>query len=264
MTERKPQKSRSNLRPTTLGELFAPPRTLTVNGVPWTVAEFRVKDVARLEWLLADCEPSGGSEGDNRAALDAALDWPPAYGTDAFSAAIGTGWGAVAFLWLALSREDPRLSIADAAEIATRVTPDEWSALYDTCWGRKPWERIADAMNPRRHDHARALAQANGGANPGRSVEIVRKAGLTYGQVGEMTLTQFENAISEGEAKGINASGGTGAVARSWADAIRQGLVKPPKREGDATASEAPASATSGAEPAPPPEEDRRPPSPEP
>jgi hypothetical protein len=194
----------------TLAELLGPPRTLTLAGREWAVAELTLADVAALESWAADQAPSPwegleamDEEADEglrlrgyQALHSRAEHWPPDLGSESSRAALGTVAGLVEFVRVALGRgAGPTFAHADAAEVAAEMTLGEWIALRRAAWGEHP----LDALIPR-IDPEQAEAEAGDPCDWGKVFHhLVSECGLSSGEIGALTMTQVGALMRGGE-----------------------------------------------------------------
>jgi hypothetical protein len=182
-------------------------RAIPLGGGHRTASELRIADLAQLQaWLeeqvphpLASIPPAwADSEPESRlerlaAAWEAAASWPVRYGTERAAELLGTIPGRAFFLWLCLRRDDPTFGVVDALALLHEITHAEWAGLLRVAYGRTPRQEIADELAP--------------DETPGRMSNwcvsfhraVMSDAGITYANIGELTISQWRNFCMEGK-----------------------------------------------------------------
>lgn len=121
----------------------------------------------------------------------AAETWPPRLGSRAFDAALATGEGTAAYLYVALRRLNKRLDLPTVVEIAGGMSAEEWDALDRVAWGVQAWEA------PERADRE---AGDRPGIDWGKSIDrIAVRYKMSYREIGNLYLSQYLNIVAEGE-----------------------------------------------------------------
>jgi len=223
--------------PFCLSELLPEPVALDLAGQEYRVGPLRLRDLAALErWLalaapdpLRDLPPREADPAPATrrrrlaAARDAAASWPPRLGTPAAAELLETGRGAVAYLWILLSRHQD-LTVARARDLAGRLTAAEWAALDRIAWGEPPLEAILREVDPEAFGGDPEAAPRDWGETIDR---LARERGWTYAEVGELTLAQLACAERHGRPRQPG-----GAIAS--AEDLAEHLERHRRRWGDA------------------------------
>lgn len=192
-------------------QLIPTARTLTVGGREFQVREARLSDLAALQaWVDSKTpdpldgvwddahDPEKADARRDRALYDAlgsAGDGPPEYASDEGRRLLCTPEGVGVFLFLALGRGNPDLTLADVADVAGAMTGREYAAVRRAFYGVDPLREIERILT----DH---VPRAEGGRSVswGEAVdEVARCYHWTYQYVYSLTLTEFRNARSAGK-----------------------------------------------------------------
>ncbi len=177
----------------------------------WLVSEFRVRDIAALQWWTQAHLPyplAALHTIDRRSDPVAwhtelvrirrsAKAWPPAYGSSEAESAIHRAASLGAFLWAALSRHQSWFSLADAIDLGYRVSAEDFDAVSRVVWAKLPMEEIYAILWP----------EGRGGRGAGEGLpweEAVDRLATTkrwtYEDIGDLTLSAFSLACHAGKA----------------------------------------------------------------
>lgn len=205
--------------------LIPVPRRASLGGVPVSVWEARLSDLADLQAILDDAWDDPGDTirdrlaavspasqgGDGPAessgrwsmivdAWEAAESGPPVYGEGSANDFYATDRGVCLFLWIALRRGNPGLTPERVVELAGTMSPSEygrvWRIFHGVRSARMLLRMLTDGLSPP------SGGQGSGPVPPwGQAIDdLVRdRPGWTYADVYAMTLTEYLNARRHGE-----------------------------------------------------------------
>lgn len=203
-------------------------RSLPIAGVSVNVAEFRLRDLAELQAILDGLTPdpwgairdeiAAGPAPQRRAELlsdawERAEKGPPQVGTSEGNGYFCTTEGASLVFWMATRRNTPGMTPAVAVELFLRATPAEIGAVWRAAYGISALEAME------KHVFAPELLGASPGGGsaiswPAAIDEVARETGWTYGQIYDMTVSEFGYARRRGQDREY---GVTLAPGQDWA-----------------------------------------------
>jgi hypothetical protein len=192
--------------------LIPVPRECTLAGTPVLVSEARLRDLATLQGHLDDEAPDPlanlpailAEEDETvrqrmlvtayKTATRDALIYGEPSGSLVFRA---TDEGLCLFLWVALQRHQPHLSIADVVKLAVKMRDGEFDRIYRIFHGVKAWkvlERLIMGEEAPAPPRSRAPILW-----PEAIDEVARERGWTYAQIYDLTITEWVNVRREGK-----------------------------------------------------------------
>lgn len=183
------------------------PRRCTLGGVPVLVSEARLRDMAELQGYLDDEAPDPlgclleiAGDADQSAthrrlvqARKLAKEGPQLYGS-ADTSLRQTNAGIAFFLWVALKRHQPEMTAECVVALSADMTAAEFDRIYRVFHGTKPL-RLLDRLllGPGGDDYGRTLTW-------GEAIDrVARDRGWTYPDVYNLSLTEWRNALRDGE-----------------------------------------------------------------
>jgi hypothetical protein len=179
------------------------PRVVRLAGRDRPVYALRPADLAEFEALAAASRPcpTAGVPPRDDPGFDAA--WSAAYaraeraaggwGSPGVAAAMATPAGMAVFLWAALRRGDPGLTLEAAAALLPEVADAEWVALGRAAWGADPLGELEALLDgPRPADGPPARWEE-------RIAEVVEATGLDYEVILRWPLPRLASFLRRGK-----------------------------------------------------------------
>lgn len=200
-----------------LDDLFPRPMLVQLAGEPYLVSELTLGDLATLQgWLRSAApsplaglprptdDPDPASRPDRlRAAWWAAKAYPPELGTDEETLYFASAEGRIVFLLLCLGKHDETIDAERAADLAARMTAEDWTQLRRVAYRVPVWRELAAELDPDwAEDQIRRSETPDWGE---RIISALKMAGHDYTEVERWTPTQLRAFLTGGRAPGYRA-----------------------------------------------------------
>ena len=227
--------------PAPITRIIPVPRPVRLGDGTYLASEFRTADLAALQAWIEDETPDPFDDvalaiaGGTRdlawkrllwGLIDGTEGYPPRVGDRDGDALIFSSAGLAFQLWLSLRRENPALTLADAARVLEDVSADQWGKFSRLAWGQTSRSILRGTI-----ERAAGIDSRSAGGPADWSAlwcSYVAKAGPGAPPFESLTLTQLRTWLADGDpdekanegedGDGMWAEGYAGKLGAFWAD----------------------------------------------